>query len=56
MAVAGIANHLTRFWTPPMQRKIVRHLDQGGEGLDPLVKEAVERLRASLPNEGEFSS
>jgi formate dehydrogenase subunit delta len=55
-AVAGITNHLNRFWAPPMRRKIVRHLDQGGEGLDPLVKEAVDRLRATLPNEAEYSS
>jgi formate dehydrogenase subunit delta len=55
-AVAGITNHLAKFWAPPMRRKIVWHLDQGGEGLDPLVKEAVERLRATLPNEAEYSS
>jgi formate dehydrogenase subunit delta len=54
-AVAGIANHLTKFWAPPMRRKIVQHLDQGGEGLDPLVREAVEKLRATLPNEAEYS-
>jgi hypothetical protein len=28
-----------------MRKKIIAHLDQGGEGLDPLVKEAVLRLR-----------
>jgi formate dehydrogenase subunit delta len=43
-AVAGIANHLTRFWDPSMRKKIVHHLAQGGEGLDPLVKEAVQML------------
>jgi formate dehydrogenase subunit delta len=53
--VAGITKHLNLFWAPPMRRKIVQHLDQGGEGLDPLVKEAVERLRATLPNEAEYS-
>jgi formate dehydrogenase subunit delta len=54
-AVAGVANHLTRFWDPSMRKKIVRHLNEGGEGLDPIVREAVERLRATLPNEAEFS-
>jgi formate dehydrogenase subunit delta len=44
-AVAGIANHLTKFWAPSMRKKIIAHLEQGGEGLDPLVKEAVERVR-----------
>jgi hypothetical protein len=29
-----------------MRKKIVHHLDQGGEGLDPPVKEAVQSLRA----------
>jgi formate dehydrogenase subunit delta len=46
-AVAGVANHLTRFWDPSMRKKIVHHLDQGGEGLDPPVKEAVQSLRAN---------
>jgi formate dehydrogenase subunit delta len=43
-AVAGIANHLTRFWDPSMRKKIIHHLGQGGEGLDPLAKEAVQML------------
>jgi formate dehydrogenase subunit delta len=43
-AVAGIANHLTRFWDPSMRKKIIHHLIQGGEGLDPLAKEAVQML------------
>jgi formate dehydrogenase subunit delta len=50
-AVAGIANHLTRFWALSMRKKIVHHLSEGGEGFDPLVKEAVQRLRAK--NAGE---
>jgi formate dehydrogenase subunit delta len=54
-AVAGIANHLAKFWPPSMRTKIVHLLDEGGEGLDPLVKEAVERLRATQPNEAEYS-
>jgi formate dehydrogenase subunit delta len=54
-AVSGIANHLAKFWAPSMRKKIIDHLEQGGEGLDPLVKEAVERLRATLPNEAEYS-
>jgi hypothetical protein len=29
-----------------MRKKIVHHLSEGGEGLDPLVKEAVQRLKA----------
>jgi formate dehydrogenase subunit delta len=44
-AVAGIAGHLNKFWAPIMRQKIIHHLAQGGEGLDPLVKEAVQWLR-----------
>jgi formate dehydrogenase subunit delta len=50
-AVAGIANHLTKFWDPSMRKKIVLHLNEGGEGLDPLVKEAVQTLRAKQSDE-----
>ncbi|HEY8032370.1 MAG TPA: formate dehydrogenase subunit delta [Methylocella sp.] len=45
-AVAGIANHLAKFWDPSMRKKIIQHLMEGGEGLDPLVKEAVRRVGA----------
>jgi formate dehydrogenase subunit delta len=54
-AVAGIANHLARFWAPSMREKIVHHLDQGGEGLDPLVREAVQRLHAKHVGEAGYS-
>ncbi|HUI21368.1 MAG TPA: formate dehydrogenase subunit delta [Methylocella sp.] len=54
-AVAGIANHLTRFWPPSMRKKIVLHLNEGGEGLDPLVKEAVQWLRVKLADEVGYS-
>ncbi len=39
-----IADHLAKFWDPSMRKKIVAHLEQGGEGLDPLVKDAVRQL------------
>jgi formate dehydrogenase subunit delta len=42
--VAGIADHLKRFWEPGMRHQIVAHLDSGGEGLEPLAKMGVERL------------
>ena len=40
-AVAGIADHLEMFWDPRMRSQIVAHLENGGAGLDPLVREAV---------------
>lgn len=45
-AVAAIAKHLDDFWDPRMRAAIVAHGAAGGEGLDPLVKRAVERLAA----------
>ncbi|HKC15915.1 MAG TPA: formate dehydrogenase subunit delta [Steroidobacteraceae bacterium] len=44
-AVAGIANHIRRFWDPRMRRQIAGHVAAGGEGLDELAREAI----ASLP-------
>jgi formate dehydrogenase subunit delta len=45
-APAAIADHLKKFWDPGMRRDIVVHLDAGGAGLDPLVRRAVELLKA----------
>ena len=42
--VAGIADHLQKFWDPSMRRAIVAHVDHGGAGLDPLVLKAVRIL------------
>jgi formate dehydrogenase subunit delta len=54
-AVAGIANHLTKFWDPSMRKKIVQHLSEGGERLDPLVLEAVGRLGVNEVDETGYS-
>jgi formate dehydrogenase subunit delta len=43
--VAAIATHIRKFWDPRMRAAIVAHLDQGGEGLDGPVRQAVERLK-----------
>lgn len=43
-AVAGIADHLQKFWDPRMRSEIIAHLGEGGEGLDPDVRAAVESL------------
>ena len=45
-AAAGVAEHLAKFWDPRMRAAIVRHLEDGGAGLDPCVREAVGRLQA----------
>jgi formate dehydrogenase subunit delta len=44
-APESIAIHLKKFWDPRMRSAIVAHLDADGKDLDPLVRQAVERLR-----------
>jgi len=43
--VPGIAGHIRKFWDPRMRTAIFAYIDQGGEGLDPLVKEAIVQLK-----------
>ena len=43
-AVAGIADHLRKFWDPRMRAAIFAHLREGGQGLRPEVRLAVEVL------------
>jgi len=45
-AVPLIADHLVKFWDPRMRKAIVAHLAEGGAGLDPSVRQAVDSLRA----------
>lgn len=44
-APAAIADHLKKFWDPGMRADIAAHLAAGGDGLDPLVRQAVELLK-----------
>jgi formate dehydrogenase subunit delta len=43
-AVAGIQNHLQRYWVPRMRVQIRAYAEGGGEGLAEPVKEAILRL------------
>lgn len=43
-AVAGIVAHLRQFWDPRMRAQLVAHVAAGGEGLDPLARDAAVRL------------
>jgi formate dehydrogenase subunit delta len=45
--VENIAIHIKKFWEPRMLKQIFAHLDNGGAGLDPAVKSAIARLKAS---------
>ncbi len=44
-AVPGIADHVRKFWDPRMRKAILAHLDSGGAGLDPDVREAIAALK-----------
>ena len=46
-AVAGTAEHIKKFWDPRMRAAIFAHLAQGGAGLDPVVRQALEKLQAA---------
>ena len=47
--VEGVANHIVRYWEPRMRKDLLAHLDAtGGEGLRPLVLDAVKTNRARL--------
>lgn len=44
-AIAGIADHIKKFWEPRMKAGIFKHVEAGGEGLNPTVILALKKLR-----------
>ncbi len=40
-ALADIAAHIKKFWEPRMKRAFLAHIEAGGEGVAPIVLEAV---------------
>lgn len=47
-ALPQITNHIELFWDPRMRRAIAAHLAEGGNGLDPLAKQAIGRLKPAI--------
>jgi formate dehydrogenase subunit delta len=43
-AVAGVTDHLQKFWEPRMRKQIIGYVAEGGHGLHDLALEAVKRL------------
>jgi formate dehydrogenase subunit delta len=43
-AVAGIADHVQKFWEPRFRRQLVDYAAAGGAGLNPLAIEALRRV------------
>jgi formate dehydrogenase subunit delta len=44
-AVAGVANHIEKFWEKRMRQQLDAHIAQGATGLNALVLDAVKRLQ-----------
>jgi formate dehydrogenase subunit delta len=53
--VPGIANHIRKFWDPRMRTAIFAYMDAGGKGIDPPVREALDRLQADAGQKGKSS-
>jgi formate dehydrogenase subunit delta len=45
IAVSGTAEHIKKFWDPRMRAAIFAHLQGGGAGLDPPVRQAIANLQ-----------
>lgn len=43
-AVAGVTDHLHKFWDPRMRRALIAHVQGGGSGLSELACAAADRL------------
>jgi len=49
VAADSVADHIRRFWDPRMRRAIFQWLDEhNGEGLQPLVLQALQKHRGTL--------
>jgi formate dehydrogenase subunit delta len=49
--VAGIAEHINKFWDPRMRRQFFEMIDAGVGGFSPLVVEAAKKIRRPAPAE-----
>lgn len=45
-AVSGVMGHIRDFWEPRMKAALRAYIAAGGQGLEPLVKEAAAKLPA----------
>jgi formate dehydrogenase subunit delta len=43
-APPAIAEHLRKFWHPRMRQSLLRYVSEGGQGLRPEVRLAVQKL------------
>ncbi len=47
-AAADTADHLRKYWDPRMRHEIVKLLNNGAQGFDPIVKKAVTTIAVDL--------
>ena len=43
-AATQIATHINAFWAPSMRADLLAYVSAGGEGLDPVARDAVAEL------------
>lgn len=48
-AIAGIANHIAKYWTRRMREKLLAEVQSGDAGLEDLPREALKRLQTPAP-------
>ncbi|QAZ43151.1 formate dehydrogenase subunit delta [Mesorhizobium sp. Pch-S] len=49
--IAGVAEHINKFWEPRMRRQMLEMIDAGGKGYDELVLAAAPLIRRPAPEE-----
>lgn len=47
-AASKTGEHMQKFWTPAMCRQLIRHSQEGGVGLSPLVVSALGSMESTL--------
>lgn len=47
-AANGVLGHMEKFWDPRMRQAIVKHLANGGDGLEEPARSAVQALSDKL--------
>ncbi|MER8828375.1 formate dehydrogenase subunit delta [Mesorhizobium sp. M0938] len=54
--IAGVAEHINKFWEPRMRRQLFEMLDGGGEGFNELVVAASAKIkRPKTPEQSDMS-
>lgn len=47
-AAEAVAGHINDFWEPRMRARLLAHIEAGGEGLHPAVRDAAPLIRRPL--------